>query len=416
MNKVFLFFLIEFCLYGTDKPKITLGGTTETLESRFVRENDRTKVNPFLFLNYKNTKTSIERRDERALGGFEFKNDFFYFSAGHRFKPIQGFYILRDEKYYSAFQNPIHGVVPQPLKKSIWFGLNPNSWSLGGFMGKDISEKNLSFYLNTPKDIFSYTYSPESKIHFSNLNFRDYKLKENLILTTTGQGIGTKENFSGFFISKIILPKNGIEIESLHYLEPNNQSFVTSRDDLRNGNRARGNLFKLSRNHYDRLEFFQVNLDGKIERLIGANTSIFSGKWGAICGSGRVYEKWEKEFLNTESIGASYEYRFLSTEFMIRYEERKNKDALGELKFTVRPIPEWRFEISSLVQKDRNQFRSMYEQWSDGENIHTIFTDRAYAFKLKIIGSFVVFNLSGSRRKNQSGEVYFANIQFKHEF
>ncbi len=415
MNKILIFLIINF-IFAEDKPKVKIGATVELLESRFVRDSDRTKTNPYLFLTYKSFQTSFEQRGERALGGFEFKNDYFYFSAGHRFKPIQGFYILRDEKFYSAFQNPTGGIIPQPLKRSIWFGINLNSWSVGGFMGKDISEKNLSFYFNSPKDIFSYTYSPETKIHFSNLNFRDYKLKENLFLTLTGQGIGTRENFSGFFTSKFFLPKSGIELETLNYREPNTQAFVTSRDDIRNGNQARGNLIKLSRYHYDRLEFFQMNLDGKIEKLFGANTSILSGKWGAICTSGRIYEKREKDFLSTEALGVSYEYRFLSTEFMLRYEERKNKDALGELKFTVRPIPEWRFEISSLVQKENNQFRSMYEQWSDGENIHTIMTDRAYAFKIKVIGNFVVFNLSGSRRKNQSGEVYFANIQFKQEF
>ena len=89
---------------------------------------------------------------------------------------------------------------------------------------------------------------------------------------------------------------------------------------------------------------------------------------------------------------------------------------MGELKFTIRPIPEWKFEISSILQKDSNQFRSLYEQWSDGENINTILTDRAAVFKLKVIGSFLVFNVSGSRRINGAGEIYFANIQFKQEF
>ena len=120
--------------------------------------------------------------------------------------------------------------------------------------------------------------------------------------------------------------------------------------------------------------------------------------------------------LATQAVGVSYEYRLKDTEFMLRLEKRKNQDQVGELKFTIRPIPEWKFEISSILQKDSNQFRSLYEQWSDGENINTILTDRAAVFKLKVIGSFLVFNVSGSRRINGAGEIYFANIQFKQEF
>ncbi|HNN81790.1 MAG TPA: hypothetical protein PKL30_23100, partial [Leptospiraceae bacterium] len=107
---------------------------------------------------------------------------------------------------------------------------------------------------------------------------------------------------------------------------------------------------------------------------------------------------------------------FKSTEFMFRLEQRKNQDELAELKWTIRPIVDWKLEISSLLQKDSNQFRSLYEQWSDGENINTILTNRSAAFKLKLVSSFLVFNVSGSRRPNGTGEVYFANIQMKQEF
>ncbi|MBK9503311.1 MAG: hypothetical protein IPO06_28830 [Leptospiraceae bacterium] len=120
--------------------------------------------------------------------------------------------------------------------------------------------------------------------------------------------------------------------------------------------------------------------------------------------------------LNTLALGISYEYRLKSTEFMLRFERRKNLDELAELKWTVRPISDWKLEISSILQKDSNQFRSLYEQWSDGENINTILTDRAAAFKLKLVSDFLVFNVSGSRRINGAGEIYFANIQFKQEF
>lgn len=121
--------------------------------------------------------------------------------------------------------------------------------------------------------------------------------------------------------------------------------------------------------------------------------------------------------MNTNTaLGLSYEYRLKNTEFMFRIEKRRNQDELFEIKYTVRPIPEWKFEISSLFQKDSNQFRSLYSQWSDGENINTILTDRAAALKLKVIGSFIVFNVSGSRKINGAGEIYFANIQFKLEF
>ena len=82
------------------KPKFTLYGTAEYFESRFVRENQKSKTSALFNTQYKNWQAGIEKRGETPLGSIEFKNELFYFSAGHRYKPIPGFYILRNEKYF----------------------------------------------------------------------------------------------------------------------------------------------------------------------------------------------------------------------------------------------------------------------------------------------------------------------------
>ncbi|MBP7282363.1 MAG: hypothetical protein KBA66_12350 [Leptospiraceae bacterium] len=423
-------FIFTFCVFIGNlnseevNPKFTLYGTAEYFESRFVRANQRSKTNLLLNTEHKNTQVAIEKRGETPLGSIEYKNKIFYISAGHRFKPIPGFYILRDEKYYSAFQNPRLGIIPQPLRKSIWLGILPSNWSGGIFVGEDFSEKKPSFYLKSPGDTFAYTYSPETKVHFFALNLRDYKPSSNSAseYSINSQMIGTRENYFGYLNLKMYVPKKGLEIEGSTYKEENGKLFAANQDNLKGSDKERAFFFKLSRFHYDRLEGFQNNTELKKERIIGVNSSLFHGNWGAICFSGRAYqntilEKEKEPILSTTTaLGFSYEYRLKNTEFLIRIERRRNEDELGELKFTVRPIPEWKFEISSIIQKDSNQFRSLYEQWSDGENINTILTDRATALKIKVIGTFLVFNVSGSRRINGAGEIYFANIQFKQEF
>jgi hypothetical protein len=406
------------------KPKFTLYGTAEYFESRFVKENQRSKTNALFNTQYKNWQAGIEKRGETPLGSVEFKNEFVYISAGHRYKPIPGFYILRDEKYYSAFQNPRLGVIPQPLKKSIWLGILPIRWSGGIFMGEGISEHKPSLYLKSPEDIFAYTYSPETKIHFYALNLRNYKIhpKSDGEFTISSQAMGKRENYYGYVNFTAFFPKKGMEARVSHYREDNGGLFVSNQDNLTGANNERAFNLKISRYHYDRLEAFKNISDKVEERVIGVNSSIIHGSKGAICISGRAYQKIpvviddKNPILNTLALGISYEYRLKSTEFILRFEKRKNQDELAELKWTVRPISDWKMEISSLIQKDSNQFRSLYEQWSDGENINTILTDRAAAFKLKLVSDFLVFNISGSRKINGAGEIYFANIQFKQDF
>lgn len=405
------------------KPKFTLYGLSEYFESRYVKENQRTKTNIMLNAEYKGLQGSVEKRGETPLASIEFRNKYFYLSAGNRYKPIQGFYILRDEKYYSAFQNPKQGVIQQPLKRSYWIGINPDGWSLGTFLGDGMAEKRLAFYLKSPLDIFTYTYSPETEIHFAALNLRDFKpkLSKKIEIDVSSQVMGKRENYFGYFNFKLYLPENKLESEISMYREDNGGLFVSNQDNLKETNSEKAFHIKIAKLFYNRIELFQTSTMTLRERIMGVNSSIVSGKYGAICISGRGYENSniisnQNNIQSTIGVGVSYEYKWQATEFIFRLEERKNQDQLGELKFVIRPHIDWKLEISSLLQKDSNQFRSLYEQWSDGENINSILTNRAASFKLKLVSSFLVFNVSGSRRPNGTGEVYFANIQMKQEF
>lgn len=421
--KVFILFLLPLTLQAEENWNLSTGGTAEYTETRYVKENARSKSLLFVRGNNKNFDVFAESRGSRELFSSSYQNKYIYLSAGHRFKPIPGFYILRDKDYYSAFQNPTQGIIPQPINRSAWIGFFPEKWSGGLFMGKDISERKPSIYIKSPEDKFTYTFSPESNVHFLALNLRDLQWKKgkgNPELTINSQGYGKKETYFGYMNFKLLIPSKSWEIEQSNYREVKNGLFAISSDSQVDSEISTAHFFKFARKHYDRIELFQSNAILKRERIAGMNGALLNGKPGAICISGRFYDRYQfKNDFKLDSItafGVSYEYRYLSTEFMLRFEERSNKDRLGELKFTIRPVPEWKFEISSLVQDDKNQFRSMYEQWSDGENINTILTDRVFAYKLKVIGNFLVFNVSGTRKKFNEGETYFANIQFKMDF
>jgi len=420
----FLLFLFVGKIYSEEsRPRIIFYGTTEYFESRYVKDNQRTKTNFYVGSVYKNWQGAVEKRGETPLASMEFKNKYFYFSAGNRYKPISGFYILRNEKYYSAFQNPRLGLIEQPLKRSYWMGVNPFNWSAGFFIGEDMAVKRPAFYFKSPENLLAYTYSPETKIHFIAANIRDYRPKSlnKMEFNLSSQLLGKRENYFGYFNFRVFEKEKGLETELSLYKEDNGGLFVSNQDNLKETSSEKAVFLKISKYHYNRVEIFQTETKALRERRIGINSSLFSGKYGAICVSGRGYEDVKslsdkREISTTIGVGISYEYRFKSTEFMFRLEQRKNQDELAELKWTIRPIVDWKLEISSLLQKDSNQFRSLYEQWSDGENINTILTNRSAAFKLKLVSSFLVFNVSGSRRPNGTGEVYFANIQMKQEF
>lgn len=418
-----LIFFISISLYS--QVSYTTGGTTEYLQSRFVNAEDRNKYDVFLMGKYKEYSFFGEKRENDSLGAFEYKNNLFYFSAGHRFKPIPGFYILRDKDFYSAFQNPAAGIIPQPMERSAWTGTYIKGWGVGIFMGKDISEKKPSFYIVSPNNEFAISYSPETKTWFSSLDFREkpiFFFSKKPLLTISSQMYGTRENNYGYFNTKLYFADSGIMLDSASYKEESGQVFVTSKDNFKNDARAKVHYIKLSRYSYDRLEFFESNNYEKIERIAGVNSSLISGTLGALCIGSRFYQNTnigEKEKNIQPGIvsgSVSYEYRKNSTEFMLRAEKRQNGDILGEMKFSIRPLPDWKYELSILSQSDNNLLRTMYEQWSYAENINTVLTDRTMIIKAKLTGNFAIFNVSASRKKDGAGEIYFANIQFKMEF
>lgn len=388
--------------------------------------NNRTNNGKNNFLiqgNYEEKfKIAGEIRNERQLGSMEYKNDVLYFSVGHRYKPLPGFYFLRDTFSYSAFQNPVHGVIPQPLETSLFFGMNSKDWGLGGFFGKKISEKNPGIYLKSPKDIFGIAYSKESEIYFLCLNLREEKIK--LIqsdLTINSQFFGKKELYYGYFNSKLFNFEKGIDFRFNLYRDTNGNLANINQDNFGSLNDKIGIHSKLSLQFYNRIEHFsEINKIGR-NSMTGGNAALFQLNAGALCVGGRVYESdqivnnsYEKIY-SVRAGSLSYEWKKTGNEALLRLESRENKDRVLELKSTVRPVNDWRLEVSALFLGRDNKVLSIYEQWSDGENINTIFTDRISALKIKIIGSYVVVNLSGSRSKFGE-EIYFGNLQFKYEF
>jgi hypothetical protein len=398
-------------------------GSLEYLESRFVSKKDFSRYNLLQEIKYQNQiKMSAEIRHEKSFANFEYKNQYIYFSSGHRYKPLQGFYILRDEKYYSAFQNPMHGIVPQPLQRSTWLGASWKGWLTGIFSGQNFSENKPAIFIQSPNEILGFAYSREKEIYFASINLRKWQWKKQRNvpeISVVSEWIGRKEKYIGFLNTSLMFPQEGVLWENSFYRQEKNELlFTTSLDRFSDVSGNKSFYSKAYRYHYDRLEYFQSLSVEKKETIFGGNSSLVAGKYGALCIGARLYKNYDftnESYNRTSGLSGSYEYKKLSTEILFRVEERKNKDRVYEIKWTYRPVPDWRLEFSSIFQKESNVFQSLYEQWSDGENINTILTDRISALKFKLIGKMVSLNISGSRNK-QGNEIYYSNIQVQWEF
>ena len=408
---------------GVDETKYTLYSSLENSITSYNNQMNSSRTVGLLEVNHNDSlKVSGEKRGENHLGSLEWKNSNFYASMGHRFKPIPGFYFLRDPYSYSAFQNMTNGVVQQPLNRSAFLGLSFKDWGFGGFFGKDISEKKPGIYLRSPGDILGFAYSKESETYFSSINIRDEKLSYiNSELTVSSQVYGKKDVFFGYFNTKLFSPRFGLDSRFSIYRDTKENQLNLSRDNLNVISEKTGIHLKISLNHYNKIEHFsEIYKMGK-SSTTGGSAALFSFPMGSLCLGARVYDKYEVQnysfnqlyFVTAYSL--SYEWKKFSNEAMVRIENRDNKDRVLEIKATLRPIYDWRLELSTIFNKNTNQISSLLEQWSDGENINTIFTDRQSALKIKIIGSYIIINLSGSRQKN-GNEIYYGNIQFKFSF
>ncbi len=420
---LFFFFMLLGQVEGEEETKYTLYSSFENSISSFSNGESLSRTIGLGEVNHKDKyKIAGEKRGEAGLGSLEWKHPNFYASAGHRYKPIPGFYFLRDPYSYSAFQNPTHGVVHQPLNQSAFLGLSHKDWGLGVFLGKTISEKKPGIYFKTPGDILGFAYSKESETYFSSLNLREEKIPFlHSELTLSSQFYGKKEAYFGYFNSRLFSIQTGLDTRFSVYRDTKENQLNITRDNLNSINEKIGVHLKISLHHYNRIEHFtEIYKLGK-SSTTGGSAALFSLPYGSLCLGGRVYEKYEVQDFNFNQVyfikaySVSYEWKKFYNEAMIRVENRENKDRVLEIKTTLRPNPDWRLEVSTILAKSSNQINSLYEQWSDGENINTIFTDRQAAIKLKIIGSYILLNLSGSRQKN-GNEIYYGNIQFKLSF
>jgi len=418
---VFLVFIKNLWTEEILPIRTQVGLTSQTLQSRYVNREDSTKENFFLETRWKeNTNLFFEKRETRTLGSFELKRKWFYTSIGHRYKPISGFYFLRDVEFYSAFQNPEVAIVEQPIYQSSFLGWNPFGFGGGIFLGQKFSEKQPGIYFHFPSQIFSFAYSKEQEFYFASVNLRDWKLHpSSWLLTIRGEGIGKKEAYIGYLNTRLFFPTSGFDFEFSGFREGENGNlFSVTPDRFRDENFTRSVFFRISRNFYDRIFFFRQWTELGVSNIAEGNMSFFSLPLGALCLGTRTYSILEINSQTTRQTLAgsiSYEWKKKGNEFQVRVENRKNTDKLAELKFTFRPDRVWKIELSSLFQKKENEFHSFYEQWSDGENINFILTNRETALKVKVLSPNFALNLSGSR--SQKGfETYFANIQFRMEF
>jgi hypothetical protein len=394
-----------------------VGGTSESLQSSFTYRDKNFKNNIFTELVYKNKyKGFIETRNNRVLGSLEIKEKFFYLSLGHRYKSLSGFYLLRDPNFYSSFQNPKFNPIPQPSLLSGFLGIPiSNHIEIGAFGASKYSEKKPSAYLSLFQKRMDLAYMPERKLGFVYMNFSELEMK---FLQAKGyfrsEWIGNRNNHFGYSILHFFFAKEQL-MTHLNYFKESVDLLNFQGDRFKEAENGIGLFYKMENHTYNRIHFYRYSLPSSRETVLSSYLSIVDGLWGSVgLGGGIIDSKGE---LNQSTLHGSlfYKYSSLRSNFLILGEQRLNRDKLLELKFGIKPMNNWRFEISSQFNGIGNRMKSFYEQWFVDENINSIFTDRMSIVKFKVSSEIFVINWSGSRKKNGE-DIFFINVQFKWVF
>lgn len=399
-----------------DKLKYTFGTSIHSSNARYLKPEYQSIL--FTELNYNQTNLFLEKRKERYLSSVEYKNSFLYFSAGHRYKPFSGFLFLRDPEFYSAFQYQPNKIIPHPLKLSSFVGTYLYKWSVGALLGRNFAEKKAAFYIQAPNDSLALAYSPETKQTYLRVHYQYKNLNlPNLLIYSEMQG--DKKNNSGYLNLKSNYAPYRLDLNYMGYKEdkknPLNETIEVDPATVQ--------YTTLSWDRYYRIEYFDSRNLEQFHRIGGGNLVLFYGKYGAICTGLRYYSDHkynaeEKFYLEKQTLGysASYEYIVQSTKFILRFEQRKNKDRLAELRLSFAPIRSFKLDIASLFQAESNQFLSIYEKWIDGIGNNSLLSNKVANLKIRMSTENLVLNLSSYRTTNGKGEIISMNFQYKISF
>ncbi|EMS86936.1 hypothetical protein [Leptospira noguchii] len=468
LKRFFVFFNVTFLFYITDLFAVEsrIGVTFETYESRYSHytkenwffktsncriknESIRTNLNSDSFGVRRTTVLQNQKPANCFTGFLESRNGspfvsgkidqkFFRASFGHRFRPLENFYFLRDNNFYTALPG-----IDQPIHKSGFLGFQWKDWSIGTYYSELEAKRKPGIYFISPWKLFEFAYSPEIKKHYVSLNFYSDQFGFNgPKIISRIQTFGEKKEIDGTFYSSVSFEKSEFKLtgyrgksEDLFALDPD-RSELKGKAQLARLGIVSNSYFSLEwiRAWNRPLEFnlkqsdffpsnilqllesekeFQKNLDHSSKRweIIAGKAPIFYDlSWGGILFSLRNY--------SNETIGRGVYYALVRKSFTIEagQEWRINGDSITEGKWSFRLNELWNLEGAFLFQKEGNKTDSLFEARTARDETSLIFTDRSSSFRLRLLSPYIAFTVSHSRRKENKNDGIWINLQVQFPF
>ncbi|TGK29090.1 hypothetical protein EHQ12_05040 [Leptospira gomenensis] len=379
----------------------------------------------------------LETRNGTALISGIWENETFRLSLGHRFRPLENFYFLRDENFYTALPG-----IEQPIRRSGFAALKRADWSAGFYYSEIEAIKRPGFYLLFPKRILEFAYSPELKRHYTSLNFQSRRFGWNgPRIVSRIQTAGEDKTFYGTFFSSVFSETSDAEWKTTGYKGKSTDIFATDPDKndlsgeaslvrsglvirsyfsmewIRAWNRVlsekSASAESEERNFEERNSVRETKgSESKTKRweIFGAKAPIVYGELGGILLSVRRY--------SAEIWGKGLYYSLQKKRFTIEFgqEWRSNGDSILEGKWSFRLDDSWNLEGAFLFQGRENQTDSLFEARTARDETSLIFTDRISSFRMRLLSPYAAFTVSHSRKKERLDDGIWINVQLQFPF
>ncbi|WP_078124157.1 hypothetical protein [Leptospira alexanderi] len=375
----------------------------------------------------------VETRNGTPLLSGKADQKFFRASFGHRFRPLENFYFLRDNDFYTALPE-----IDQGTHKTGFFGFKWKDWSLGTYFSEQEAKRKPGMYLISPLKLFEFAYSPEMKKHYASLNFqsKDFSLAGPKIISRI-QTFGEKKEIDGTFYSSAGSEKFDSELKLTGYRGKSEDLFALDPD--RKELKGKAELVRfgfISRSTFT-LEWIRAwshPLQNENKQGLGAkefqpvNPAVSendSKRWEIIAGKAPVFynPSWGGIFLSlrnytNETLGRGIYYGLYKKRFTIEagQEWRINGDKITEGKWSFRINETWNLEGAFLFQKEGNHTDSLFEARTARDETSLIFTDRSSSFRLRLLSPYVALTVSHSRKRESKNESIWINLQAQFPF
>lgn len=409
-----------------------IGATFEGYESRYRSDS---KENWFLKTSTCSSKPNqtewtncfsgfLETRGGVPFFSGKWEQKYLRASFGHRFRPLENFYFLRDNEYYTALPE-----IEQAIGRAGFLGFRYQNWSLGTYYSEQEAKQRQGFYILSPRRILEIAYSPEKKKHYASLNFKskDFQLPGPKIVSRI-QTVGEKQEIDGTFYTSFWSEKLDSEFKITGYKGKTTDLFAIDPDRAElNGKASLARLGIVSHSYFA-LEWIRAwnrpIVDGDREashstqtasskrwEIVGAKAPLFYGEvWGGILFSLRNYSQ--------DTIGRGIYYSLNRKFFTIEagQEWRINGDTITEGKWSFRLSDSWNLEGAFLFQNEGNRIDSLFEARTARDETSLIFTDRSSSFRLRLLSPYVAFTVSHSRKKESKSDGIWINLQIQFPF